>query len=39
MQGGIDKYNMQRKSYAPSWFCLQDYTEIQGQQNIKFKKA
>jgi len=31
--------NILRKRCAPSWFYLQDYTEIHDQQNIKFNKA
>jgi hypothetical protein len=31
----IDKYT--KKICAPSWFYLQDYTEMHGQQNIKNK--
>ena len=27
---------MQRINCAPSWLYLQDYTEMHGQQNIKF---
>ena len=28
--------NILRINCAPSWFYLQDYTEMHGQQNIKF---
>jgi hypothetical protein len=32
-----DKYN--KKNCAPIWLYLQDYTEMHGRQNIKFKNA